>query len=174
MPFVVFTTAFGTCGLAWNERGLSRFQLPDQTADAEGSLLASGSGPRQSPEEAPAWVGDAVARVRRHLEGELQDFSDLPLDWSLVSDFQEAVYKQAQWIRPGLKGSYGEIARALALGPEASRAVGAALASNPWPLIVPCHRVLSATGKMTGFSAPGGIRTKARLLALEGAELLSE
>jgi len=57
---------------------------------------------------------------------------------------------------------------------EAARAVGVALATNPWPLFVPCHRVVSAGDKMTGFSAPGGVRTKARLLVLEGAELLSE
>jgi len=95
-------------------------------------------------------------------------------DWSKVSEFQQAVYRDALTIPPGFKKSYGEISRALALGPEGARAVGAALATNPWPLIVPCHRVVSASDKMTGFSAPGGIRTKTRLLVLEGAELLSE
>jgi methylated-DNA-[protein]-cysteine S-methyltransferase len=174
MAFVVFATAVGTCSLAWNERGLSGFQLPGESGEPAERLRASGAGPPVAEDEAPGWVRDAVSRVRRHLEGDLQDFSDLPFDWSLVSDFQQAVYKQAQSIKPGLKGSYGEIARALALGPEAARAVGSALASNPWPLVVPCHRVVSASGRMTGFSAPGGIRTKARLLALEGAELLSE
>lgn len=174
MAFVLFPTAFGTCALAWNDRGLSRFQLPEQTGGLTGRHLASGAGHRVPEEECPAWVRDAVARVRRHFDGDLQEFSDLRLDWSLVSQFQRAVYLQAQMIRPGFKNSYGEIARALALGPEAARAVGAALAANPWPLIVPCHRVVSATGKMTGFSAPGGVRTKTRMLALEGAELLSE
>jgi methylated-DNA-[protein]-cysteine S-methyltransferase len=174
MAFVLFPTAFGTCGLAWNERGLSRFQLPEHTEGLTGRHLSSGAGPRVPEEEAPAWVRDAINRVRRHFEGELQEFSELKLDWSLVSPFQRAVYLQAQMIRPGFKNSYGEIARALALGPEAARAVGAALAANPWPLIVPCHRVVSASGKMTGFSAAGGVRTKTRLLALEGAELLSE
>jgi methylated-DNA-[protein]-cysteine S-methyltransferase len=115
-----------------------------------------------------------VARVRRHFGGDLQDFSDLGLEWSLVSEFQRAVYLQTRAIRPGFVRSYGDIARALALGPESARAVGAALATNPWPLLVPCHRVVSAAGRMTGFSAPGGVLTKTRLLALEGAELLSE
>ena len=85
-----------------------------------------------------------------------------------------AVYVQTQAIQPGFKKTYGEIARLMAMGNEAARAVGVALAANPWPLIVPCHRVVSAGDKMTGFSAPGGVRTKTRLLALEGAELLSE
>jgi len=112
--------------------------------------------------------------VQLHLEGQLQDFSGTILDWSRVSDFQRAVYLQAQAIKPGYKKSYGEIAQLMALGHESARAVGVALATNPWPLIVPCHRVVSAGDKMTGFSAPGGVRTKTRLLALEGAELLSE
>ena len=174
MAFALFPTAFGTCGIAWNERGLSRFQLPEQTEGLAGERLARGAGERVPEEEAPAWVRGAIARVQRHLQGELQDFSDLAIDWTLVSGFQKAVYLRAQAIPPGLKDSYGGIARAIALGPESARAVGAALAANPWPLIVPCHRVVSASGKMTGFSAPGGVRTKTRLLALEGAELLSE
>jgi methylated-DNA-[protein]-cysteine S-methyltransferase len=174
MAYVLFPTAFGTCGLAWNERGLTRFQLPEHTEGLTGSHLAARAGPRVTEEESPAWVREAIGRVRRHFEGVMQEFSDLKLDWSLVSDFQRAVYLQTQLIRPGSKNSYGEIARALALGPEAARAVGAALAANPWPIVVPCHRVVSASGKMTGFSAPGGVLTKTRLLALEGAELLSE
>ena len=174
MAHVLFPTAFGTCGIAWNDRGLSRFQLPEETEGLTGRRLAAGAGERVAEDEAPAWVRDAVARVRRHFEGEVQDFSDVKIDWTLVSQFQKAVYLQAQSIKPGFKNSYGELARALALGPESARAVGAALSANPWPLIVPCHRVVSASGKMTGFSAPGGVRTKARMLALEGAELLSE
>jgi methylated-DNA-[protein]-cysteine S-methyltransferase len=174
MAFALFPTAFGTCGIAWNERGLSRFRLPEQTEGLAGERLAPGAGERVPADEAPAWVRDAIARVQRHLQGDLQDFSGLAIDWTLVSAFQKAVYLQTQAIAPGLENSYGGIARALALGPESARAVGAALAANPWPLIVPCHRVVSASGKMTGFSAPGGVRTKTRLLALEGAELLSE
>jgi methylated-DNA-[protein]-cysteine S-methyltransferase len=124
--------------------------------------------------EAPEWVRSVMARVRRHFDGDPQDFSGVALDWGRVTDFQKAVYLQAQAIRPGFKTSYGDIARAIALGPESARAVGVALATNPWPLLVPCHRVVSANDRMTGFSAPGGILTKTRLLALEGAELLSE
>jgi methylated-DNA-[protein]-cysteine S-methyltransferase len=170
MPHVLFPTAFGTCGIAWNDTSLTGFLLPEATdreMAAKGRSLAA-------TEPAPEWVQQAIARAQQHLEGKLQDFSDLALDWSRVSDFQQAVYRQALAIRPGYKKSYGEIAKLMALGNEAARAVGVALATNPWPLIVPCHRVVSAGDKMTGFSAPGGVRTKTRLLALEGAELLSE
>jgi methylated-DNA-[protein]-cysteine S-methyltransferase len=174
MAFVLFTTSFGTCGVAWNEAGLTRFQLPGETDAGAEKRLGSGGGGRLDEDEAPEWVRAAITRVRRHLDGEMQDFSDLPLDRALASEFQLAVYCEALLIRPGTIRSYGQIAGALGLGPAGARAVGVALATNPWPLVVPCHRVVAANGKMTGFSAPGGIRTKTRLLAIEGSELLSE
>jgi methylated-DNA-[protein]-cysteine S-methyltransferase len=174
MPFLLFPTAFGTCGIAWDGGALTSFQLPGLTEALTQGRLAPRGGAGLAEAEAPQWVRGIVARVRRHFERDLQDFTDLALEWSLVSDFQRAVYLQTQAIRPGFKRSYGEVARAIALGPESARAVGVALAANPWPLLVPCHRVVSADDKMTGFSAPGGVLTKTRLLALEGAELLSE
>jgi methylated-DNA-[protein]-cysteine S-methyltransferase len=174
MPHLLFPTAFGVCGLAWNERGITGFQLPEETESlTERSLAAKGTSEGRAV-EAPEWVRLIIVRVQQHLAGELQHFIDERIDWSRVSEFQRAVYLDAQAIKPGFKKSYGDISKALALGPEGARAVGAALASNPWALIVPCHRVVSAGDKMTGFSAPGGIRTKTRLLVLEGAELLSE
>jgi len=153
-------TAFGTCAVEWNGTGIVRFQLPP-VGGPEGT-------------EAPPWIRSVAEKVTLHLAGAPQDLTDARLDWSIVSAFQAAVYRETQSIRPGQVRSYGEVARAIGLGPEASRAVGVALATNPWPLLVPCHRVVSARGRMTGFSAPGGILTKTRLLALEGAELLSE
>jgi methylated-DNA-[protein]-cysteine S-methyltransferase len=77
-------------------------------------------------------------------------------------------------VKPGHTSSYGDLAAAIGQPAAASRAVGTALGSNPWPLLIPCHRILAATGKMTGFSGPGGIATKVKLLALEGAQLLAE
>jgi methylated-DNA-[protein]-cysteine S-methyltransferase len=174
MAFVLFPTAFGTCGLAWKGSALTRFQLPEEDETVSLARLSRAGGERLEEESVPEWVRRIVARVRLHLAGDAQDFSDVPFDWSLVSDFQRAVYLQALRIRAGLKESYGGIAKALALGPESARAVGVALATNPWPLLVPCHRVVSAGDRMTGFSGPGGVRTKTRLLTLEGAELISE
>jgi methylated-DNA-[protein]-cysteine S-methyltransferase len=172
MAFVLFITSFGTCGIAWNESGLTRFQLPGESEASTERRL--GAGARLNEDEAPEWVQASIARVRRHLDGDMQDFSDLPLDRSLASPFQISVYREALTIKPGSRKSYGQIAQALGLGAAGARAVGVALATNPWPLVVPCHRVVAANGKMTGFSAPGGIRTKTRLLAIEGSELLSE
>ncbi|HEY5080151.1 MAG TPA: methylated-DNA--[protein]-cysteine S-methyltransferase [Opitutaceae bacterium] len=174
MPHFLFQTDFGVCGLAWNDAGLTGFQLPEETDEHTERSLAARGGSRESAAEAPPWVRQIVARVQMHLRGDLQHFTDERIDWSRVSEFQRAVYREASAIRPGFKKSYGDISRALNLGLEGARAVGAALATNPWPLIVPCHRVVSAGDKMTGFSAPGGVRTKTRLLVLEGAELLSE
>lgn len=174
MPHTLFPTAFGTCALAWNGNVLLAFQLPEDDVELTERQIAARAKTKAATEPRPDWVRRLVERVQQHLEGRLQDFTDTPLDWPRVSEFQRAVYLQAQAIKPGFKRSYGEIARSLALGPEAARAVGVALASNPWPLVVPCHRVVSADNKMTGFSAPGGVRTKTRLLTLEGAELLSE
>ncbi|MBL9216434.1 MAG: methylated-DNA--[protein]-cysteine S-methyltransferase [Opitutaceae bacterium] len=174
MPHTLFPTPFGLCGIAWNDTGLTGFQLPEPDELRTEQELARKARTQRSPEPPPAWVQEIVARVQQHLAGRIQDFADTRLDWSRVTDFQEAVYRHTLAIRPGYKKSYGDIARLMALGHEAARAVGVALATNPWPLIVPCHRVVSASDKMTGFSAPGGVRTKTRLLALEGAELLSE
>lgn len=174
MPHVLFPTAFGTCGIAWNDTGLTGFQLPEESTMLTEQHLARKARSQPATASPPAWVQSIITCVRQHLEGKLQDFADAVIDWSRVTDFQQAVYLQAQAVKPGHKTSYGEIARSMALGHEAARAVGVALAANPWPLIVPCHRVVSAGDKMTGFSAPGGVRTKTRLLTLEGAELLSE
>lgn len=174
MPHTLFPTAFGTCGLAWNRAGLAGFQLPEEDVAATERRLAQRARTTPAAEPRPEWVRRLVEQVQAHLEGRPHDFRDVPLDWSLVSAFQEAVYRRTREIPAGAKRSYGEVARLLDLGPAAARAVGVALATNPWPLIVPCHRIVAADGRMTGFSAPGGVRTKTRLLALEGAELLSE
>jgi methylated-DNA-[protein]-cysteine S-methyltransferase len=174
MPYAIFQTAFGTCGLAWIDRRLTRFNLPEPSEELTRRRLASKGDTAVGEEQWPAWVSGVVDRVRRHFNGDLQDFSDVELEWPQVSEFQRSVYHQTQLIKAGFKRSYGDVASALALAPGSARAVGVALATNPWPLIVPCHRVVSSDDRMTGFSAPGGIRTKTRLLALEGAELLSE
>jgi len=174
MPHTLFPTAFGTCGIAWDEHGLTGFQLPEADVQETERHLARKAHSESADEPRPEWLRRLIERVQAHFEGRLQDFTDAPLDWTRVSDFQKAVYLHTLAIKPGYKKSYGEIAQAMALGNEAARAVGVALATNPWPLIVPCHRVVSASDKMTGFSAPGGVRTKTRLLALEGAELISE
>lgn len=174
MALTLFPTALGTCGLAWNDAGLTGFQLPEKNSEVTEKKLRSLAQDKPNDTPRPPWVRRLVERVQQHLEGHPQDFSEVPLDWSRISDFQQAVYQQTRAIKPGEKKSYGELARLVGLDTKSARAIGVAMAQNPWPLIVPCHRVVSASGKMTGYSAAGGIRMKTRLLVLEGAELLSE
>jgi methylated-DNA-[protein]-cysteine S-methyltransferase len=166
---LLFDTPIGPCGIAWGERGLVALQLPEETpaATRERLLGQSGDLPETTP---PRWVRSAVARLVRHLEGRPQDFSSLALDTARVAPFHARVYEAARAIPPGRTRTYGELARDLG-SPGASRAVGQALARNPFAIVVPCHRVLASGGRPGGFSARGGRSTKARLLALEGVDL---
>jgi len=165
MPHATFSTPLGLCAIAWNDRGLSRFLLPDpERRPTSGHTEAT----------PPEWVADIIGRVQRHLAGEPQDFADVRYDFSLVPDFVREVLRATLAVKAGITATYGEIATAIGQPLAAARAVGAALGSNPWPLLIPCHRVVAASGKMTGFSGPGGVGTKVRLLALEGAQLIAE
>ena len=164
MPHATFNTPLGTCAIAWNETGLTRFLLPDPERRGGGNTEA----------EPPSWVAAIIARVQRHLTGEVQDFSDVRFDFTRVPEFVRAVLCATLDVKAGHTATYGEIAAAIGQPPAASRAVGSALGDNPWPLLIPCHRIIAATGKMTGFSGPGGIATKIKLLAVEGAQLLAE
>lgn len=165
MPHADFPTPFGSCRIAWEGDRLTGFRLPgDPAGEAQDT-------PDAAP---PAWVADIISRVQRHLRGEFQDFADLPYAFTQVGEFAAQVYRALLTVKPGQTCSYGDLARALHHPPAVSRAVGHALGANPWPLLVPCHRVVAGDGGMTGFSGPGGIKTKLRLLALEGAQLFAE
>ena len=177
MPHLVFPTALGTCGLAWSDAGLAAFVLPGREEAETTAWLARLAGTDAkavAAEAAPGWVRDLVGQVQRHLAGELQDFSRVPLDAHRVSAAAWRVYAAARAIPAGQTATYGDLAKAVGDPAANSRAVGAFMGSNPWPLIVPCHRVIGAKGRLTGFSSAGGVRLKARLLAIEGAQLLAE
>ncbi|MBS0662469.1 MAG: methylated-DNA--[protein]-cysteine S-methyltransferase [Verrucomicrobia bacterium] len=162
MPRATFPTPLGTCAISWDQAGVTGFELPGATQRADDVA--------HPPEE----IGAIVGRVRRHLMGKLEDFSDVRYDFARVPEFNREVYRATLKVKAGQTSSYGQIAAAIGQPAAASRAVGAALGANPWPLLVPCHRIVSADGKMTGFSGPGGIRTKLQLLNLEGSELFAE
>lgn len=164
MPQLVFDTALGVCQVAWEGGLVTAFRLPEREAAA-----APHEGPTADASP-PAWIQALCASVRRHLEGNPVDFADLPYAFERVTPFQASVYRAALAVKAGSTSTYGNLAAALGLPPGASRAVGAALGRNPWPLLVPCHRFVGADGAMTGFSAPGGTPTKLKLLALEGAQ----
>lgn len=157
----IFNTAIGPCRIDWEGEKVHGFRLPGP--DVVETPLRENNAP-------PSWIDQLCDRVQRHLSGALQDFSKEPFALHGLTDFQKEVYLAAVEIKPGQTETYGGLARRMGYPTSASRAVGTALGQNPWPLLVPCHRFVGADGKMTGFSAPGGIKTKLRLLAIEGAE----
>jgi methylated-DNA-[protein]-cysteine S-methyltransferase len=171
VPFLLFETALGPTGLAWNASGIAAIQLPEATRAATRARLAA-KAPAGAEEiadgAAPPWVREAIERIRRHLDGSPQDFSAVRLDLARVTPFLARIYAAARRIPSGRTASYGELARD-AGSPRAARAVGRAMATNPFPIVVPCHRVLASGGKPGGFSAFGGLITKDRLLGLEKA-----
>jgi methylated-DNA-[protein]-cysteine S-methyltransferase len=168
--YPVFETAGGFCGIAWNDAGITRFQLPTKSAKATERMLlrrAHGAKPGEPTPEA----AEAVAAAKRYLEGEEIDFSGFRLDLGEQEAFFERIYAAARRTGWGRTTTYGALAKELGVGPESARDVGQAMARNPVPLIIPCHRVLAAGGKIGGFSAPGGSTAKIRMLALEGVHV---
>jgi methylated-DNA-[protein]-cysteine S-methyltransferase len=165
--FALFDTAIGRCGIAWSPRGIVALQLPEATPAATRARLQ-----RHCPEaieaEPDGSVRDAIAAIVALLGGEPCDLASIDLDMSGVPEFHRRVYAIARAIPPGRTLTYGEIAARLG-EPGAARAVGRALGRNPFAIIVPCHRVVAAGGKLGGFSANGGAATKRRILAIEGA-----
>jgi methylated-DNA-[protein]-cysteine S-methyltransferase len=168
--FCIFETAAGYCGLAWNAVGITRLQLPAATAgETERNLLRRLPAARAAAP--PREIAAVVAAVTRYFCGERVDFSALQLDLGEQDDFFAKVYATVRRIEWGQTTTYGTVAKELGAGPEAARDVGQAMARNPVPLIIPCHRVLAAGGKVGGFSAPGGAGAKVRMLELEGIQL---
>ncbi|MGH6861779.1 MAG: methylated-DNA--[protein]-cysteine S-methyltransferase, partial [Phyllobacterium sp.] len=165
----VFETAGGFCGIAWNGVGITRFQLPTRSAEGTERALRRRV-PEAEPGSPPQNVAEAIAAARRYFEGEAIDFSGFTLDLGEQEPFFKEIYAATRRLDWGETTTYGTLARQLGAGPEAARDVGQAMARNPVPLIIPCHRVLAAGGKVGGFSAPGGSTAKLRMLELEGVE----
>jgi methylated-DNA-[protein]-cysteine S-methyltransferase len=169
--FTVFDTPIGACAIVWSARGVMGFQLPERNAGATGSRVRRRWADARE-ETPPAVVQHAIDRILALLQGGSVDLGDIELDLDAVPEFHRRVYEVARTIPPGETMTYGEIARRLGV-PHESREVGQALGRNPIAIIVPCHRVLGADGKMGGFSASGGVATKRRILEIEGASALS-
>ncbi len=169
--YTAFETALGFAGLAWNETGVIRFQLPSASAEATTRHLlgrVSGTGATEPPPK----IAKTVVAVKRYFAGERVEFSDVALDLAGQSELFCTIYGAARGVGYGTTTTYGELAKAIGRTDwEAARDVGQAMAKNPVALIIPCHRVLAAGGKIGGFSAPGGAETKEKMLALEGVRL---
>ena len=157
---LAFDTVLGTCAIRWSATGILGVELPGpRTRDL----------PRlDGRSDVPTFVREAASAMAGVLAGDRRDLRDLPLDEARLDPFRRSVYAATRAIPPGTTATYGQIARTIGR-PDGARDVGVALSRNPFPIIVPCHRVVAANGALTGFSAPGGLETKRRMLALEGA-----
>ncbi len=168
--FAVFATAIGTCGLAWTGRGICGAQLPEHEAAATRARLTRRF-PDSAESDPPAEIAAVMAAIRALFAGAPDvDLSVAPLDVDDVAPFDRSVYEIARHIPRGRTMTYGEIATAIG-EPGLARAVGQSLGRNPFPPIVPCHRVIAAHGAIGGFSAHGGTASKRRLLEIEGVRI---
>jgi methylated-DNA-[protein]-cysteine S-methyltransferase len=165
--WLLFDTALGICGVAWGEHGLRSALLPPADRPAARRRLARAAGTAASGVPPPA-VQRAIDGIRALFDGRADDLRDVALDVDGIAPFEQRVYAAARAIDPGRTTTYGELAAQLG-DPALARAVGQALARNPFAPVVPCHRVLAAGGRAGGFSAPGGLATKLQLLQIEGA-----
>ena len=169
--YTVFDTMLGSAGIAWNDAGIMRFQLPSASVEATRRNLLRRA-PSAEVALPPPPIAQAIAAAQRYFAGEKVDFSEIVLDLTGQDDLYRAIYAAARRIAYGETTTYAGLAKAIGRKDwEAARDVGQAMAKNPVALIIPCHRVLAAGGKLGGFSAPGGAETKAKMLALEGVHL---
>jgi methylated-DNA-[protein]-cysteine S-methyltransferase len=165
--FTLFDTAIGRCGIVWGDRGIVGVQFPEGNDSATRHRIQHRF-PAAREAVAPAPIQQTIDDIVALLRGERRDLNAAVLDIDAIPAFNRRVYEVARSIPPGSTLSYGEVAERLG-DRGLAREVAQALGQNPFPIVVPCHRVLAAGGKMGGFSAPGGVRTKLRLLTIERA-----
>ena len=170
--YALFATAIGFAGIAWGEAGLVGVHLPERDPDAarRGFIRRF---PEMTEVEVPEYLTTVVADICALMRGEKPHLLDAPLDLARTPDFHARVYELTRAIPPGETLTYGEIAASLG-DKRLAREVGQALGKNPWPIVVPCHRVTAAGGKPGGFSARGGVSTKLKLLGIEGAKAAAQ
>ncbi|MBI5270325.1 MAG: methylated-DNA--[protein]-cysteine S-methyltransferase [Burkholderiales bacterium] len=173
--YAFFTTPAGCCGLAWDARGavlggqLPEVGMADPEALTRARMVARYPCLGEITEPPPA-IAAVLSRLAAALQGAPDTLDDVPLADEDVPEFHRRVYALTRRIAPGHTRTYGELAAELG-GPGVARAVGQALARNRFAPLVPCHRVLAAGGASGGFSGPGGVVAKLRLLQAEGARL---
>jgi methylated-DNA-[protein]-cysteine S-methyltransferase len=165
MRYALIDTAIGTFGIAWTDTGLARVALPGRDRVNTEMWISREPAEPGFPDGPFAALPD---RIRRYAEGKVEEFTDIPLDLAGAPDFHRQAYAELVRVGYGHTTTYGAIARRLG-DVSLSRAVGQAMGANPIPLIIPCHRVLGADGRTGGFSSPGGVTAKMKLLALEHA-----
>jgi len=167
--FALFETAIGTCAIAWGPNGIVGTSLPAKNA-ATGRAFMQKRFPDAVEAPPPHAVQAVIDDIVALLAGEKRDLKNAELDYTGIADFHRRAFDLARTIPPGEVLTYGDVAKRLG-DPGAARAVGQAMGANPFPIIVPCHRVLASGGKTGGFSAPLGLQTKMQMLTIERARL---
>jgi methylated-DNA-[protein]-cysteine S-methyltransferase len=167
--FTLFDTPIGTCAIAWAERGIAGVLLPDARELQTRAYLLRRFPGAIGTDTPPPHVAEAIAAIVGLLSGTRDDLTFIELDLERVPPFHRRVYEAIRRIPPGETRTYGEVATLVGDGPGAAQAVGQAMGANPFPIVVPCHRVVAANGRPGGFSAAGGVDTKLRMLRIEGA-----
>ena len=167
LSYSLFDTPLGTCGIVWSANGIVAVQLPEESDSSTRARVAR-LYPAAAESHATAGIAAVVEDICALLRGEGITFSSAQLDLAAVPEFNRRVYDITRAIAPGSTSTYGTIAAQLG-DPTLARAVGQALGQNPIPIIVPCHRVLAANGRIGGFSGAGGAETTRRMLVIEGA-----
>lgn len=168
--YALFDTTIGACAIIWAEHGVLGVYLPEADAPATRARLTRRyreAVETPPPHDVQAAIDAIVALLRGKRDDDLQSIT---LDLGRIPEFNRRVYAIARTIPPGQTRTYGEIAAELG-DASLARAVGQALGANPFPIVVPCHRVMAAGGRAGGFSAPGGLTTKLKLLEIERAPL---
>jgi len=169
--FSLFPTPLGDCAIAWDNNMIVGTHLPERTSAVTAQRFAART---KASEGTPTpYVQRAITSITALLEGEKTDLSYIACDFSQLETFAAKVYNATRAIPPGQTLTYGDIATQLG-NKQFAQNVGRTLGRNPLPIIVPCHRVLGANAKLTGFSAYGGVDTKLRMLTIEGAQIGNE
>lgn len=170
--FAIFDTVIGPCGIVWGDAGVRGLHLPGEDAERTRAGLRRRH-PQAVEQVPPPALRAAIDAIVALLATGSAELDAIVLDMDAVPPFHRRVYEVARTIPPGRTMTYGEVAERLG-DATAARAVGQALGANPFAIIVPCHRVLAAGGRSGGFSAPGGVDTKRRLLEIEHARIGDE
>ncbi len=165
--FSLFETSLGYCAIAWNQAGIAGVNLPEATAAATRKRMQLRF-PDAVEHQPDKHINAVIKHITALLQGKRADLSKAKLHMHGVPEFHQRVYGLVRQVPAGNTLSYGEVAARLGK-PGGARAVGQAMGRNPFPIIVPCHRVLAANGKLGGFTANGGVDTKQRMLQIEGA-----
>lgn len=167
MPHALFPTEIGLCGVVWNDVGLVGVLLPEGGRDESLARIAKRF-PGSSEAVPLGEAARAITNIQKLMVDGDTDLTDIALDVTRLSPALTRIYAATRAVPPGSTLTYGQIAKQVGVD---ARSVGQAMGRNPWPIVVPCHRVMGTGGKLVGFSAHGGVNTKLALLAIEKANI---